>query len=66
MVPNLDIPRTTEARMASEFLANFFVGETKKNTHGFISEQDKNSRLITNYKAVYTGDLGRAEEAFIF
>ena len=41
----------------SQFLANFFVGESRKNFHSFSSEEEENKYLIYNYSPVKAEDF---------
>eukprot|EP00794_Sanderia_malayensis_P000352 gene352-985_t len=64
--PNLAIPTCHNSLAASKYLAAFFVKEAKKNMHRFESADTKQACLIQNYSTVYTGDLGRFKEAYVF
>ncbi len=52
--------------LASEFLAEFFVEEARRNQHGLSLSAKARSLLIGNHSAVDTGDLGRFKEAYLF
>ena len=43
------------AVLAMQYLANFFVNETRKNSHRFPSYTEELSALIYNYAPTYTG-----------
>ena len=52
-----NIPHTTDAVKISQYFAEFFVNECRKNNHSYpdwLSEQDA---LIYNYDPVFTGKM---------
>jgi len=51
------VDKTPEAISAMQYLADFFVTETRKNGHKFPSVEDEAESLIYNYSPVYTGNL---------
>lgn len=51
-----NILKTPGAIEGMQYLSNFFVSETKKNTHSFRSPEAETKSLIYNYKPTYTGN----------
>ncbi|XP_037080797.1 LOW QUALITY PROTEIN: gamma-glutamyl hydrolase-like [Pollicipes pollicipes] len=52
------IPHWPEAIQASQYLADFFISEVRKNRHRFPSAAEEHKHLIYNYKTEYTGLIG--------
>jgi len=50
------VDKTPEAIRAMQYLADFFVTETRKNGHKFPSVEDEARSLIYNYSPVFTGN----------
>ncbi|KAF2880123.1 hypothetical protein ILUMI_26058 [Ignelater luminosus] len=53
--PSLKIPHSKEAVEMSQYFANFFVEETRRNNHSFIDWETEKNALIYNYPTHYTG-----------
>ncbi|XP_046603493.1 chitobiosyldiphosphodolichol beta-mannosyltransferase-like [Neodiprion virginianus] len=53
-VANKNIPHNPEASLASQYFANFFVNEARKNSHSFPNGADLDE-LIYNYQITFTG-----------
>ena len=49
------IPHTMAAMEMSQYFANFFVNECRRNEQKFVNETDK---LMYNYSPTYTGKTG--------
>nr|XP_043873125.1 gamma-glutamyl hydrolase-like isoform X1 [Solea senegalensis] len=47
-------------------IAEFFVGEARKNFHRFESEEEERKALIYNYSPVYTGPVSGFEQTYYF
>jgi len=64
------IPHTGNAVAANIYLSTFLVGEARKNTHAFPSEQDYFEYSIDNYNAVFTGagttDMNMFDQCYFF
>jgi len=63
------IPHSREAILANGYLADFFVGEARKNNHTFISREVEEQHLIYNFAPVYTGSQSvnwTFQQAYIF
>ncbi|XP_056630052.1 gamma-glutamyl hydrolase-like isoform X1 [Diorhabda sublineata] len=52
---NSGIPHSSIAVRASQYFANFFVDECRKNTNCFDNEDIEKGVLIYNYNPIYTG-----------
>uniref|UniRef100_T1JIA3 folate gamma-glutamyl hydrolase n=1 Tax=Strigamia maritima TaxID=126957 RepID=T1JIA3_STRMM len=48
------IPHTQEAIFTSQFFANMFVGETRKNSHKFYNDEAEDKSLINRYHSYFT------------
>ncbi|XP_054732883.1 gamma-glutamyl hydrolase A [Anastrepha obliqua] len=59
-VPNRNITHTSQAVIASQYFADFFVNEVRKNWHHFVNDTEEMEALIYNYQPVYTGAKGSA------
>ncbi|XP_077263474.1 gamma-glutamyl hydrolase A-like [Temnothorax americanus] len=53
-VTGKNIPHGTSATVASQYFANFFVNETRKNSHEFTTKEEEERSLIYNYPVTYT------------
>lgn len=53
-----DLSHSSHAIKSSQYMADFFIDEARKNTHQFPSLQQQNQELIYNYKPIYTGSKG--------
>ncbi|XP_023235548.1 gamma-glutamyl hydrolase-like [Centruroides sculpturatus] len=61
-----NIPHSYEAILISQYFANFFVNETRKNFHQFSSVKQEQEALIYKYNPVYTGLHGSSYEQKYF
>ncbi|XP_061402619.1 gamma-glutamyl hydrolase [Musca vetustissima] len=57
-VQNRNITHTTLAIKASQYFADFFVGETRRNRQFFKNQTEETEALIYNYAPKYTGAIG--------
>lgn len=66
-VPDRNITHTANAIKASQYFAQFFVEETRKNFNSFGTRNDENRYLVYNYETQFTG-LKKSiyEECYIF
>lgn len=53
-VTGKNIPHGTNATVVSQYFANFFVNEARKNSHEFGTKQEEEQSLIYNYPVTYT------------
>ncbi|XP_043281459.1 chitobiosyldiphosphodolichol beta-mannosyltransferase-like [Venturia canescens] len=61
------IPHGYEATRASQYFADFFINEARKNTHRFLSVEEEDQHLIYNYNMTYTGLKGFAfQQCYLF
>ncbi|KAF8771920.1 Gamma-glutamyl hydrolase like protein [Argiope bruennichi] len=49
------IPHDSDSIRVSQYFANFFVDEARKNDHHFSNKKEEDGALIYNYDPVYTG-----------
>ncbi|EDV19164.1 uncharacterized protein TRIADDRAFT_34071, partial [Trichoplax adhaerens] len=56
--PNLHVAHSEDAIKISQYMANFFVGEARKNMHHFPSREAEMHALIYNFNPVYSGLQG--------
>ncbi|XP_014089422.2 gamma-glutamyl hydrolase [Bactrocera oleae] len=59
-IPNRNITHTSQAVIASQYFADFFVNEARKNRNNFANSTEEIDELIYNYQPVYTGAIGSA------
>ncbi|XP_058499102.1 gamma-glutamyl hydrolase-like [Solea solea] len=60
------IAHCPSAVKTSFLMAEFFVGEARKNFHRFESEEEERKALIYNYSTVYTGPVCGFEQTYFF
>ncbi|KAK2579204.1 hypothetical protein KPH14_008176 [Odynerus spinipes] len=66
-VKNKNIPHTADAVRVSQYFANFFINEARKNKNRFLNRDEELRSLIYNYPPVYTGAQGSAyEQCYLF
>lgn len=53
-VTGKNIPHGINATVASQYFANFFVNEVRKNSHEFRTKREEERSLIYNYPVTYT------------
>ncbi|XP_049777986.1 gamma-glutamyl hydrolase-like isoform X1 [Schistocerca cancellata] len=63
---NKNIPHSSDAVVAMQYFANFFVNEARKNFHSFPSVESEESALIYKYTPTYTGDHLIYEQCYFF
>lgn len=64
---SLNIPHSISAIKISQYFANFFVEETRKNYHKFDTLVAEQEALIYNYPAFYTGKKNSSyEQLYMF
>ncbi|XP_033211691.1 gamma-glutamyl hydrolase-like [Belonocnema kinseyi] len=54
-IKGIKIPHGKNCSKVSQFFADFFVDEARKNLHKYESENEELESLIYNYPATYTG-----------
>lgn len=59
-IPNRNITHTSQAVIASQYFADFFLNEVRKNRNHFANRTEEINALIYNYQPVYTGAKGSA------
>lgn len=59
-IPNRNITHTSQAVIASQYFADFFVNEARRNRNHFANRTEEINELIYNYQPVYTGAKGSA------
>ncbi|XP_012559207.1 gamma-glutamyl hydrolase A [Hydra vulgaris] len=67
---NEQLPHSVNAVRMAQYVANFFVDESRKNSHKFPSAKLEQDYLIYNYNPVYTGGkegrLTNFEQVYLF
>ncbi|KAL3194561.1 hypothetical protein MRX96_046045, partial [Rhipicephalus microplus] len=63
---HIHIPHTDDAVRVSQYLANFFLEEARKNNHSFASAQEELDALIYNYPATFTQKETALAQMYIF
>lgn len=66
-VRNYNIPHTSNSVKASQYFANFFVDEARRNDHAFQSWQEEQEALIYNYYPEFIGKNNSSyEQVYVF
>ncbi|XP_072043766.1 gamma-glutamyl hydrolase-like isoform X1 [Amphiura filiformis] len=60
------LDHSLEAIQAVQYFANFFVNESRKNSHKFSSEEEERKHLMYNFTPVYTADVVSYEQCYFF
>jgi len=61
------IPHDDKSIRVSQYFANFFVNETRKNNHSFANLDEERSWLIYNFQPNYTGlHIDTSEQIYFF
>ncbi|KAK8757493.1 hypothetical protein V5799_004875 [Amblyomma americanum] len=60
------VPHSESAVKASQYMANFFLQEARKNDHSFATPEDESKALIYNYPVTYTQDHSSYTQMYIF
>ncbi|XP_063304487.1 gamma-glutamyl hydrolase-like [Pelobates fuscus] len=63
---DLAYPHSENAIWISQYMANFFISEARKNLNHFANEQEEEKSLIYNYVAQYTANISGYEQAYFF
>ena len=63
-----ELPGTAHGVLVSQYMANFFVNEARKNHHKFPTQEEEDKHLIYNYNPVYSAQKfkGHFEQIYIF
>ncbi|XP_053319050.1 gamma-glutamyl hydrolase-like [Spea bombifrons] len=59
-------PHSVNAMWISQYTANFFVNEARKNMNTFSSVQEEEESLIYNWTPKYTANISGYEQAYFF
>ncbi|MBN3309688.1 GGH hydrolase, partial [Amia calva] len=59
-------PHSPSAVKATFYMADFFVGEARKNFHQFPDKEAEQKALIYNYSPIYTGNHTDFEQMYFF
>ncbi|XP_011304814.1 gamma-glutamyl hydrolase isoform X2 [Fopius arisanus] len=67
-IPRLNIPHGRNSIRISQYFADFFVSEARKNQHRFRSFEEESKNLIYNYSPTYTGYQPKSsfEQVYLF
>ncbi|KAG8574281.1 hypothetical protein GDO81_009124 [Engystomops pustulosus] len=63
---DLAFPHSANAIWISQYLANFFVNEARKNPNHFSNPKEEESSLIYNWPVTYTANISSYEQAYFF
>lgn len=61
-----NIPHSLEATRLTQYMADFFVGEARKNDHRFLTPQEEYQALIYNYQVSYSQKYGPFTQIYVF
>ncbi|EEC08863.1 conserved hypothetical protein [Ixodes scapularis] len=61
-----NIPHSVDATRLTQYMANFFVGEARKNDHKFSSPEDESKALIYNYDVSYSQGYSAFTQIYVF
>ena len=62
----LDIPHYPMSIKVTQYVSNFFVNQSRLNSHKFKSITEEEAYLIYNYSPVFTGKISNWEQTYIF
>ncbi|XP_013099711.2 gamma-glutamyl hydrolase [Stomoxys calcitrans] len=66
-IPNRNITHTARAIKTSQYFADFFVSEARRNRQYFQNQTEEMESLIYNYAPKYTGAIGSSfEQQYLF
>lgn len=66
-VRNKNISHTSNAVLASQYFAEFFVSEARRSDHHFADSKTEDLHVIYNYPAEFTGAKGSSfEQCYMF
>lgn len=66
-VQNKNISHTSNAILASQYFAQFFINEAKKSDHHFENAKNEDNYVIYNFPATFTGAKGSSlEQSYMF
>ncbi|XP_019610128.2 gamma-glutamyl hydrolase [Rhinolophus sinicus] len=60
------ISHAPTAVKAAFYLAEFFVSEARRNNHHFESDVEEDKALIYQFRPVYTGNISKFQQSYIF
>ncbi|XP_044134979.1 gamma-glutamyl hydrolase-like [Bufo gargarizans] len=63
---DLAFPHSVNAIWISQYLANFFVDEARKNANRFSNPKEEELALIYNWPVTYTANISGYEQAYFF
>lgn len=66
-VLNKNISHSSNAILASQYFAQFFINEARKSDHHFDNAKNEDNHVIYNFPATFTGAKGSAfEQSYMF
>lgn len=66
-VLNKNISHSSNAVLASQYFAQFFINEARKNDHHFDNAKNEDNHVIYNFPATFTGAKGSSfEQSYMF
>ncbi|XP_077118377.1 gamma-glutamyl hydrolase-like [Ranitomeya variabilis] len=63
---DLAYPHSVNAIWLSQYIANFFVNEARKNSNHFSNRKEEESALIYNWPSTYTANISGYEQVYFF
>ncbi|XP_066449478.1 gamma-glutamyl hydrolase-like [Eleutherodactylus coqui] len=63
---DLAYPHSVNAIWISQYIANFFVNEARKNPNHFSNTKEEESALIYNWRPTYTANISGYEQVYFF
>ncbi|XP_004463965.1 gamma-glutamyl hydrolase [Dasypus novemcinctus] len=60
------ISHSPNAVKTAFYLADFFVGEARKNNHHFDSQEEEKKALIYQFRPIYTGNISSFQQSYMF
>ncbi|KAM3927138.1 gamma-glutamyl hydrolase-like [Leptodactylus fuscus] len=63
---DLTYPHSANAIWISQYMANFFVSEARKNANHFSNPKEEDSSLIYNWPLTYTANISGYEQVYFF
>lgn len=66
-VLNKNISHSSNAILASQYFAQFFINEARKSDHHFANAKNEDNHMIYNFPATFTGAKGSSfEQSYMF
>lgn len=63
---HMNIPHSVDATRLTQYMADFFVGEARKNDHKFSTPEEESKALIYNYDVSYSQGYSAFTQIYVF